>query len=98
MSLRDDLAGVLACDARYSIQAYAFVFCAHFLSGLFQVPSLSGHLPFDELVDLSDCLLFVNVAFCDCLKKQGVHVKLSALGTMLQKCQNSFEPAHELDE
>src|SRR4051794_3476807 len=26
MSLRDDLAGVLACDARYSIQAYAFVF------------------------------------------------------------------------
>lgn len=26
MSLRDDLAGVLACDARYSIPAYAFVF------------------------------------------------------------------------
>ena len=26
MSLRDDLAGVLARDPRYSIQAYAFVF------------------------------------------------------------------------
>jgi hypothetical protein len=62
------------------------------------MPSLPSFLPAYERVDFCYCFGLVELIDRNSALKKGIHVKLSVLGTLAEKLEDSFDPAHQFLE
>ena len=63
------------------------------------MPLLTGRLPLDQAVDLSDRFSPVNGVGIHATLEQSVHVELAATtGAVAQELEDAFQPTHELIE